>query len=422
MRRWTGSEEDARRTALGAAGTTEVEKNMMHFLLSFLVLMTVAALGPAQTVGPVQRQDGFWVQMVEGELPAGSEVRVASTGQIRVQGQEIRQVRYRLLKRLKAGSQQEAEQLLNQARLRAERQGAAVVLDLGDPECRRCAFSAQLDIEAPRDTRRTALDTRGGSLALRNLLGAVVAETAGGSIQIDDIGGEVRATTAGGSIQLGRVSGRIQCETAGGSIRLDSAGASAELRTSGGSIQAREVRGDLRAETAGGGIRAESVGGNLIAATSGGSIHLGEVAGLVDAETAGGSIHVGSAPRGVRAETAGGGIQLNNVAGKVIATSASGPIHAYFVPGRPLGDSFLETTAGSIIVWLPASVAVRVDAVIDFASGSNRFQSDFESITVQRSEGGFGPGRVVAVGVINGGGPVLRIRNTNGRIQIQKRP
>jgi hypothetical protein len=394
----------------------------MHLLLSFLALMSVAALSPAQTVGPIERRDGFWVQTVEGELAAGAEVRVDSTGAIRAQGQDIRQVRYRLTKKVKASNEREAQQLLDQARLRAERQGAAVVLDLGDPECRRCAFSAELNIDVPRDTRRIDLDTRGGSLDIRNLAGSVVAETAGGSIRIDDIGGEVRAATAGGGIQLGRVSGRVECETAGGSIRLDSAGASAELRTSGGGIQAREVRGDLRAETAGGSIRAESVGGSLIAATSGGSIHVGEVAGLVDAETAGGSIHVESAPQGVRAETAGGGIQLNNVAGKVIATSAAGPIRAYFVAGRPLGDSLLETTAGSIIVWLPASIAVRVDAVIDFASGSNRIQSEFDSITVQRSDGDFGTGQVVAAGVLNGGGPVLRIRNTNGRIQIQRRP
>jgi hypothetical protein len=203
---------------------------------------------------------------------------------------------------------------------------------------------------------------------------------------------------------------------------VDSAGATAELRTSGGGIQAREVRGDLRAETAGGSIRAEKVGGDLIAATSGGSIHVGQVSGAVDAETAGGSIQVDSAPRGVRAETAGGGIELNNVGGRVVATSAAGPIRAYFVAGSPLGDSLLETTAGTIIVWLPATLAVRVDAVIDFASGSNRIQSEFDSITVQRSDGEFGPGRVVAEGEINGGGPVLRIRNTNGRIQIQRRP
>jgi hypothetical protein len=67
-------------------------------------------------------------------------------------------------------------------------------------------------------------------------------------------------------------------------------------------------------------------------------------------------------------------------------------------------------------------VAIRVDAVIDFAGGSDRFRSDFDTITVQRNEEGFGPGRVVAEGVINGGGPLLRIRNTNGRIEIQKRP
>ena len=394
----------------------------MRIVLSFLAFLIVAALGPAQTVGPVQRQGGFWVQTVEGELPAGTEVRVSSTGRIAVRGEQISQVRYRVLKKLKAGNEREAQQLLNAMRLRAVRQGAAVVLELEEPGCRRCAFSAEMDIQAPRATRSAELETRGGALEILSLAGNVTAETAGGAIRIDDIGGDVRAATAGGSIDLGRVGGRVQCETAGGSIHVDNAGSSAELRTSGGSIQANQVRGDLRAETAGGGIRTEKIGGSLIAATSGGSIHVGEVAGSVDAETAGGSIFVNSAPQGVRAETAGGGIELNNVGGRVIATSAAGPIRAYFVSGRPLGDSLLETTAGTIVVFLPASVAVRVDAVIDFASRSNGFRSDFDSITVQRSEDGFGPGRVIAAGVINGGGPVLRIRNTNGRIEIQKRP
>jgi hypothetical protein len=394
----------------------------MRFVLSFLALLTVATLGPAQTAGPVERQGGFWVQAVQGELPAGTELKVTSTGRISLRGLQTDQVHYRLVKKLKAGNEREAQQLLNGTRFRAERQGAAVVLELDDPGCRRCAFSAEMDLEAPRATRRADVETRGGALEILSLAGSVAAETAGGAIRIDDIGGDVRAGTAGGSIQLGRVGGKVQCETAGGSIRLDSAGSSADLRTSGGGIEAHEVRGDLRAETAGGSIRAEKIAGNMIAATSGGSIHLGEVAGSVDAETAGGSITVDSAPQGVRAETAGGGIELNNVAGRVIATSAAGPIRAFFVAGRPLGDSLLETTAGTILVLLPASVALRVDAVIDFASGSNRFQSDFDSITVQRSEGEFGPGRVVAEGEINGGGPLLRIRNTNGRIQIQKRP
>lgn len=394
----------------------------MRFFLGFLGILTLAGLGPAQTVGPIERQDAFWVQVIEGELPAGAELHVESVGPIRVEGDQGRQVRYRVRKKVKAASEREAQQLLERVRWRAERQGDIVELQLQDPECRRCAFRAEVEIETPRSTRRTELGTHGGSLDVRGLSGELSAETAGGSIQIDDVDGAVEASTAGGSIQVGRVGRALRCETAGGSIRVASAGESAELRTSGGGIEALDVRGDLRAETAGGSIRADKVGGDLIAATSGGSIHVGEVAGEVDAETAGGSIHVNSAPHGVRVETAGGGIELNNVAGTVIATSAAGPIRAYFVPGRPLGDSLLETTAGAIVVWLPATIAVRVDAAIDFASGSNRIQSEFDSITVQRSEAGFGPGRVVAVGDLNGGGPVLRLRNTNGRIQIQRRP
>ena len=39
---------------------------------------------------------------------------------------------------------------------------------------------------------------------------------------------------------------------------------------------------------------------------------------------------------------------------------------------------------------------------------------------VVEAGGEFGPGEVRATGALNGGGPVLRLRNTSGRIQIRR--
>ena len=44
-----------------------------------------------------------------------------------------------------------------------------------------------------------------------------------------------------------------------------------------------------------------------------------------------------------------------------------------------------------------------------------------ESVQVLAEEDGFGFGGVKAVGAINGGGPMLRVRNTSGRIEIRRR-
>ena len=383
-------------------------------------LLAYAFVSPGQTVGPVQREGRYWVQVVEGSLPGGGRLRVRSVGSISVAGAASREVRYKATKKLKARSAEDAKRLLESARLTASRQGTTAVLLIERAGCSGCNFSAELEIDAPQATSETILSTEGGSLRVSGLAGRVNANTAGGSIRMEQIGRGVRATTAGGGIQLGTIGGEVRAETAGGSIRLERAGADAILTTSGGSITVGRVDGKLQAETAGGSIRAEQVKGSVFAGTAGGSIHLGTVGGLINAETAGGSIHVASAPAGVHAEATGGRIRLENVAGAVWAASAAGGIDAVFLD-RPLKASFLETNAGSIVVWLPATLAVTIEATVDLAGNTNRIRSDFAVIRVQRVDQGFGPGGVTARGELNGGGPVLRIRNMSGRIQILRR-
>ncbi len=393
-------------------------KTRLHLYIGGL--LAIACVLPGQTVSPVRREGRYWVQVEEGSLPGGGRLRIRSVGSIVVAGADSRQVRYKATKKLKARNAEEARRLLESARLTASRQGTTAVLSITRPNCSQCNFSAELDVQAPRSTSDTILSTEGGSLEVNGLVGRVNADTAGGSIRMDQIGRGVRATTAGGGITLGSIGGGVRAETAGGSIRLERAGADAILTTSGGGITAGHVEGKLQAETAGGSIRAEQVGGSVFAATAGGSIYLGTVGGLINAETAGGSIHVASAPSGVHAEAAGGRIRLENVAGAVWAASASGSIDAIFLD-RPLKASFLETNAGSIIVWLPATLAVTIEAVVDLAGNANRIRSDFPVIRVQREDQGFGPASLTARGELNGGGPVLRIRNMSGRIHIRRK-
>jgi DUF4097 and DUF4098 domain-containing protein YvlB len=391
----------------------------------FLLLPALIWMGlglEAQTVSPVRREDGRWTQTVTGTMPAGQRLRVSSTGSVSVRGAEGNEVSYSVTRRVRARSAEEAEQLFRGSPFSAGRQGATVVLSLPQLNCSRCNASADLSVSVPYNTMEAILFTQGGSVTVDGISGRLNAETAGGTMSVDKVGGDVRVTTAGGSVKLGTIGGSVRCETAGGSISLGRSGSDAVLTTSGGSISAGSVQGSLRAETAGGSIRAEKVTGEVMAGTSGGSIHLDSVGGRVSAETAGGSIRVASATAGVYAETAGGTIQLQDVAGAIRAANAAGNIQVYFVKGHPLGESMLESTTGNVVVWLPVDVAVTIDATVDFANGPNRIISEFQSVVVhtERDEG-FGPRSMRASGAINGGGPVLRIRNTNGRIQIRRR-
>ena len=160
---------------------------------------------------------------------------------------------------------------------------------------------------------------------------------------------------------------------------------------------------------------------SLALAWIGGSISIGQAGGQVTAESAGGSIEVAFAPKGVRAETAGGRIRLNEVAGQVYAANASGDIQAVFLDGAPLADSLLETNLGTIVVFLPANARLAVEATVDFAKGVNRIESEFPGIRVIQAGDMPSMNALHARGSLNGGGPVLRIRNTSGRIQIRKR-
>jgi|GEM_PF-177178 DUF4097 and DUF4098 domain-containing protein YvlB len=393
-------------------------------LLGFLPLafLLLPAPAKAQAETPIVREGRYWVQTVTGSLAAvsGGRLRITSFGGISVQGEAGSQVRYVARKRVRAGSEAEARKWLEQAAVRASRQGATVVVVASDPQCGHCGFSADLQVTAPRSTDETILATRGGSLQAYDLDGRVNAQTAGGSIQMDRIGKSVRAETAGGSIKLGSIGGPVRCETAGGAIQLGTAKGDAVLTTNGGSIDADEVGGSLRAETAGGSIHVRRVAQSVNAETAGGSILLGQIGGSVNAETAGGSITVEAAPGGVHAENAAGSIRLLDVAGALRASTAAGNIWAQLMANHPLADSTLDASAGSIVVLIPDGARLTLRASVDVASTLNRIRCEFPGIVVRMDQGS-GPRGLVAEGMLNGGGPVLRIRNTTGSIEIRRR-
>lgn len=382
----------------------------------------LAGLAPAQSPqpapGPIEKRDGFWVQELTGSMPAPLRLTVSAVGNVKLRGADVDRVSYRVLRKVKASSGEEARAVLERAGVAYSRRGPAAAITLSDPACGRCAYGAEIEIEAPRMLRESILTTQFGVVDVEGITGSVSVDSAAGSIRLNAIGGRVRCSTAGGHISLGSIGGTVDCETAGGVITLDKSAGDATL-SSNGKIKVGEVGGTLRAETLGGDVEADSVSGTVVASTLGGGIRIGRALGAVHADTAGGSIEIARAGRGVRAETANGDIRLTEVAGQVYAASASGNIQAYFVAGRRLENSLIETTAGSVVVWLPADIGLVVDAQVDFARGSGRIESEFPGIVVSEAE--FGRA-LRAAGALNGGGPTLTIRNTSGRIQIRRRP
>jgi TonB family protein len=234
------------------------------------------------------------------------------------------------------------------------------------------------------------LSTEGGHIQIQDVAGDVDAFTAGGHIVAGNISGDAVLRSGGGHIRAGQISGRARLETDGGNITLKRAGSFVSVRTGGGQIDFGEVRGSVRAQTGGGGIRIITVSGPMEVESNGGSICLTRVAGAVQAATAGGNIQA----------------WINPDAGSTASTVS--------LPGA----SQLSSGAGDIVVFLPRNLAANIDALVE-NGGLSRIDADPGLLLNFQTLGNRNSGPVRAIGVLNGGGEVLKLRTTVGKIRLQ---
>jgi DUF4097 and DUF4098 domain-containing protein YvlB len=245
--------------------------------------------------------------------PGGSLTVDADSASVYVSGGDSSQVTVRMFAR---GS----EEYLSDTRLEAAQSGNDVNVTLRRKEKgrwfswgssngeerievtvpRRYAISVRTgggSIELKDTVGATTLKTSGGDISVKNLDGLVELRTSGGGIHADGVRGDVDAKTSGGDIRLLRIDGKIKGHTSGGNVRCSLVGANREISatTSGGDIELvlpRATTGNVEATTSGGSIDSDlpvaaavkkdgrlegslNGGGALIRAhTSGGSISL----------------------------------------------------------------------------------------------------------------------------------------------------
>lgn len=271
------------------------------------------------------------------------------------------------------------------------------------------------DIQTPDIGGRVLLQSDGGNIStgritFHGLSGpgdAPVAkiESQGGHIKVQDVSGDLDAFTAGGHIIVGNIAGN------------------AKLHTGGGHIRAGKIKGTANLETDGGNITVGEAGTYVMVRTGGGQIDFGEVHGSVHAQTGGGGIRVISVAGPMEVETSGGSICLTRIRNTVRAETGNGTITAWINPemtdqGRPArlpGPSQLATGTGDIVVFLPRNIAATIDATVQ-SGGVQRIEADSSfPLNVQTRQ----DGQAHAMGTLNGGGALLRLRTTSGRIKLQ---
>jgi hypothetical protein len=158
--------------------------------------------------------------------------------------------------------------------------------------------------------------------------------------------------------------------------------------TGSGDVDIQNVGATLKAQSGSGNVRAHGIEGPATLGTGSGDIELQQ-----------------TGPGDVKAETGSGNIRLQGLAGALKAGTGSGDIEAQ---GQPTSDWKLTTGSGSVHLAI-GNAHFNLDA--DTGSGSINVS---QPITMQGSLN-----RHHVSGVVNGGGPTIRVSTGSGDVQIK---
>src|SRR6266478_5563007 len=332
-----------------------------------------------------------------------------------------------------------AQQLLDAYSLKAKSIPSGVeITGMLAPQAARSAdaqFWVQFEVAVPRGYS-VEVNTEAGDITTADIGGTAALHTQGGNIKTGRIGGSglrdaslgrsvAKLETEGGHIQVLDVAGDLTAITGGGHINVGNIAGDASLRTGGGHIRAGQIGGRAELETAGGNITVAHAGSLVSVRTGGGQIDFGEVRGSVRAQTGGGGIRVMYVSGPMEVESSGGSICLTRVAGALQAATSGGTITAWINPDPPSGGgavrlggaSQLTSSNGDIVVFLPRNLAATIDATVT-TGGLRHIEADPAlHLAVQSSNAGTGP--VHAIAVLNGGGALLKLRTSAGKIRLQ---
>lgn len=240
--------------------------------------------------------------------PTG-QVRVATFGgniEVRVSPDAVASVK--AVERIHAGSDAEADKIVQKLALSIEQHGAEIDCSAEYPDH---GMGFHFGSWPPMEVEFVVTVPAGFDANLR---------TSGGNVVIGDLSGRVHAKTSGGNIELGRIGGEVDASTSGGNVSLRDGGARADLRTSGGEIKVGRIAGPAVLSTSGGDIKVESVENQLNASTSGGDIRariVGPLKGDSALETSGGTVEITvekTAGFTLDAATSGGDVSVDNLA------------------------------------------------------------------------------------------------------------
>lgn len=123
-----------------------------------------------------------------------------------------------------------------------------------------------------------------------------------------------------------------------------------------------------------------------------------------------GAIEISGVNGSMRVSTTNGRVECRSCAGDIDAETTNGPVLAELAHVNPTKSVRLESTNGRVTVVLPKSLGAQLDA----STTNGSIDTDLPVRAMERRSN-------TLRGTINGGGPQLRLRTTNGSISIEAR-
>jgi hypothetical protein len=362
-------------------------------------------------------------------------------GEIRVHGENGREVKITATIRSQAGSQGEAEKNAEEIKIEVSQDASGIKVKTVYPEDRvllrihkGSSYSVDYDIAMPSDSKLwvrsgfgnteiravqgwsdienghgqlTSRDS--GSTRLVNSFGSVEASGAAGNVWVVNNNGSVQVSGVKGaldvkdrfaSITVSNVQGPVTISGGNGPVELTDAEES-NISNSFGSVTARNVHGNLIVNNNNGQIDVDTVQGSAMLTGSFGSIKFTNVTGYVKCNSSNGKVTGGPTDSEVYVKTTFGEVSLEQIGGPVEVLDSNGSITAREIKGKAeFNTSFGSIEASGLRRGVKATTGNGRVSLND-VGGDAAVKTSFGSVDVQR---------------VNGS---LRIENSNGPVEAR---
>jgi hypothetical protein len=200
----------------------------------------------------------------------------------------------------------------------------------------------------------------------------------------------VTVENSAGDVEVASISGNLNVEAIAGDVRIKSVGRDLKLSSKFGDVDIDNIMGNADISTQSGEINIDNIMGNADISTQSGEINIKTINGNSRIESISGEVTLEKAYQPVNIELKSGNLRINLA--------------------KISGNCDIDLTSGNIELGIPADAHFALNT----ESMSGNIESNF-NVAVKRDFA-----RVTASGAINGGGPLIKVRNKSGNIRVNK--